>query len=159
MSASGSHLHDQARDWNNALEKSQVLDQLARVLTSEPFKRSPRSAAFLKFVVEQALSGRSDFIKGRAIAMAVFDRREDENPEEDAIVRIQAGRVRKRLSQYYEEQGANDPLRISIPKGSYIPVFECLKTCEETKGVAPCKVGEIIMEGAREEAAQIWKSD
>lgn len=123
MPAFRSHLRDKAQG-SGLPAASQVHDQLAKILASEIFKRSQRSAAFLQFVVEQTLSGRAEFIKARTIAIAVFDRRLDDHPDDDSIVRIQAGRVRKRLTQYYQEEGARDPVHISIPKGSYNPVLQ-----------------------------------
>ena len=72
-----------------------VLEQLAKILSSKQFKQSPRNAALLKFVVEETLAGRSDVIKARTIAISVFDHQPEETPEDDPIVRIQAGRLRK----------------------------------------------------------------
>ena len=109
MSSSNHHL-EQVKTANGSICAPDILDQLERVLCSETFKQSPRSAAFLKFVVEQAAAGRADSIKARKIAISVFDRSPDEGPENDPIVRIQAGRLRKRLKEYYEQEGTRDPI-------------------------------------------------
>ena len=101
---------------------SQVLPQLTRILASQQFAQSPRSAAFLKFVVEEVLAGRANRIKARTIAVSVFGR--DQADPNDGIVRIYAGRVRKRLDQYYRVGGVEDPIQICIPTGSYVPVFQ-----------------------------------
>lgn len=100
----------------------EVLEELGRILSGPCFDASTRSRDFLRFVVERALEG-DTWIPQRAIAEAVFDRGPDFDPSSDPIVRIQAGRVRRALDRYYREAGKDDPLRIGVPRGSYLPVF------------------------------------
>ncbi|WP_371397372.1 hypothetical protein [Fretibacter rubidus] len=106
-----------------ALEAS-VHDALARILTHKQFKDTTRLKRFLTYVVDEALAGRSDRLKGYSIGLEVFDRPEDFDPQADTIVRVQAGQLRRRLDLYYSTDGRSDPLRILLPKGSYVPVFE-----------------------------------
>jgi TolB-like protein len=77
----------------------------------------------LRYLVHQTLSGHSDKLKGYTIGLEVFKRDVDFNPELDPIVRIQMGRLRRALKTYYNDQGRDDPIKIVIPTGSYIPVF------------------------------------
>lgn len=100
-----------------------IREALERILTSADFSASERNRRFLRYVVEETLSGRADRIKGYSIAVAVFDRDESFDPQVDPIVRIEAGRLRRSLNHYYLTDGQNDAIRITIPKGTYVPTF------------------------------------
>ena len=100
-----------------------VRDGLARILGSTTFAKSRRSSDFLRYVVEETLAGRQQRIKGLSIAVDVFGRQEDFDPHSDPLVRVEALRLRNRLGRYYETEGEQDPIRISLHKGSYVPAF------------------------------------
>ncbi|MCC6860293.1 MAG: hypothetical protein IT158_17120 [Bryobacterales bacterium] len=78
---------------------------------------------FLRFVVEQALAGRGSELKEYLVGVEVFDRGEGYDPRVDPIVRVEARRLRSKLSAYYESEGAADPVRIDLPTGRYCPRF------------------------------------
>lgn len=104
---------------------SQAIDEaLGRVLASRAFRGAARKRRFLEFVVRQTQDGHADRIKAFSIAMDVFDRDEGFDPVLDPVVRIHAGRLRQSLDQYYANEGAADPIRITIPKGCYVPHFD-----------------------------------
>ena len=94
--------------------------QLQRILTSAQFPGSGRSGAFLSYVVEEVLAGRGNRIKGYAVAVEVF-KRDEAFTQDDPVVRIEAGRLRRSLERYYLTAGQSDPIRIVIPKGGYVP--------------------------------------
>jgi len=94
-----------------------------RVTESAGFRSAPRLAAFLSFVIEAALSGRSETLKAYTIAVGALGRSEDFNPATDAIVRVEAGRLRTALSRYYADEGTGDPIAITLPCGRYVPEF------------------------------------
>ncbi|WP_431861249.1 tetratricopeptide repeat protein [Azospirillum sp.] len=100
-----------------------IEDALERVLASRGFRGSTRKRRFLKFVVDETQAGHADRIKAFTIAMDVFDRDANFDPLIDPVVRIQAGRIRRCLEQYYLTEGALDPIQITIPKGGYVPRF------------------------------------
>ncbi|MCZ0963484.1 hypothetical protein [Paracoccus benzoatiresistens] len=100
-----------------------IRDELARVLASSDFDASERNRRFLRHVVEETLAGRGERIKAYSIATLVFGRGEDFDAMKDSIVRIEAGRLRRALDNYYLKHGGAD-IRISIPKGSYVPTFQ-----------------------------------
>jgi hypothetical protein len=102
---------------------NEVRGALERVVTSPVFRSSPQLAAFLKFIVESALAGRPEDIKGYTIAIKALGRSEDFNPKTDAIVRVEAGRLRRALATYYGDAGAHDPIGIEIPARGYVPTF------------------------------------
>jgi hypothetical protein len=96
---------------------------IERVLHSAAFSRSDTSRLLLKFIVEKSLAGDLESIKEYTIATEALGRPPDFDPKADSIVRIQVQRLRKRLEEYYSEEGRGDPVRIVIPSGHYIPEF------------------------------------
>ncbi|TCU21333.1 TolB-like protein [Rhizobium azibense] len=99
-----------------------IRSQLDLIIASPEFPRVGRSAAFLIYVTEETLAGRAKRIKGYTIAVDVFNRNEGFK-QDDPVVRIEAGRLRRLLERYYLVAGQNDPIRIDIPKGGYAPSF------------------------------------
>lgn len=97
---------------------------LQRILASKKFARSNRLSSFLEFVVKETLAGREHRLKARVIAIEAMNRDESFNSTVDPIVSIQAGRLRRALDEYYQGPGIAETIRISLPKGSYKPVFE-----------------------------------
>lgn len=100
-----------------------VRAQLERVLDSGDFAQSERMKSFLRFVVEETLEGRAAQLKEFTIATGVFGRDESFDPQTNTIVRVEAGRLRRRLERYYLTEGQGDAVRIDLPKGSYVPLF------------------------------------
>jgi len=94
------------------------------MLASPDFNATPQQIALLKYVVSRTQEGKADSIKGYTVATEVFGRRDDFDQSIDPIVSIQASRLRLALDRYYETAGKNDPIRIDIPKGGYVPSFE-----------------------------------
>jgi TolB-like protein len=105
------------------IEASAVRQQLEKVLEGPGFARNDRLSGFLRFLVERYLEGRSDELKESVVGIEVFGRKPDYNPKRDATVRIEAGRLRARLTEYYAGDGRQDPLIIDLPKGGYVPMI------------------------------------
>lgn len=101
----------------------EIREQLARILAAESFSRSRRLSGLLDYLVTESLAGRGEKIKATTIAIEVFGRGEDFDQQGDPIVRVEAGRLRQRLADYYNGPGSGDPLQILIPKGGYRPDF------------------------------------
>lgn len=99
----------------------EVHNALARVVGSPGFVSAGRLAPFLTFVVERTLAGEP--LKESIVGVEVFGRAADYDPRLDPIVRVEARRLRSRLAEYYAGPGADDPVRIDLPKGTYAPVF------------------------------------
>jgi tetratricopeptide (TPR) repeat protein len=95
--------------------------QLARILESRPLEKSERLRSLLRFVVEESLAGRSASLKEYTIATAVFRRTVSYDPKTDALVRVEAGRLRRKLEEYYTGPGSADRVVIQLPKGTYVP--------------------------------------
>ncbi len=111
---------------------------LERLLASETFGRSERARELLRYLVERQLAGEADRLKGFAIAVDVFGKNAGFDSSTDAVVRVQAGRLRELLNQYFATEGASDPVRIAIPRGSYFPTYEA----NEPASTAPEEEGE-----------------
>lgn len=95
---------------------------LDRVLGSQTFRRSSRHKHFLTHVVRATLDGQHEQLKEMIIGLEVFGRPLHEyDPRRDPIVRVEAGRIREKLTRFYEGEGASEPLQIAIPVGSYAP--------------------------------------
>jgi tetratricopeptide (TPR) repeat protein len=105
------------------VDSNEVNAALGRILATPAFVRSPRLARFLRFAVEQRLSGRTDAPKEIEVGVQVFARGADFDPRVDPVVRVQARLLRFKLHEYYETVGKTDPIRIDLPKGSYLPAF------------------------------------
>jgi hypothetical protein len=98
-----------------------VRQHLQEVLGSAAFRGSHRSAQFLKHIVEQSIAGNFESLKERSIGIELFGRAPSYDTGEDAIVRVTASDVRKRLLQHYGAQGTNSEARFVLPLGSYVP--------------------------------------
>lgn len=97
--------------------------QLKRISNSTEFLGATRLLQFLTYVVEESLAGRADGIRGKSIAQDVYDKLIEEGPGSETVVRVDAGRLRRRLENYYAVTGSKDPIKIEIPVRSYAPVF------------------------------------
>ena len=100
-----------------------VREHLGDILESPVFRGSHRSREFLTYVVEKAVSGDIEALKERVIGVELFGRTPSYDTSEDAIVRVAANEVRKKLLRYYESDGAKSAYRILLASGSYIPEF------------------------------------
>jgi Tol biopolymer transport system component len=105
------------------MDAERVRAQLDRILASAAFADADRASNFLRFVVLRALAGRAGEIKESVIAVEALGRSPSFDSRSDAIVRVEARRLRDRLDSYYLREGAGDPVAISLPKGGYVPEF------------------------------------
>ncbi len=94
-----------------------------RMIASDAFSRSPQLGAFLRFVVDAVLQGKSDRIKGYTIGVEVLRRDPAFDPQADPIVRVEATRLRRTIERYYSGPGADDAIIVDLPRGSYVPTF------------------------------------
>jgi hypothetical protein len=106
-----------------SFSRSELLDQLERIVQSKHFRNSKRYPSFLRFVVVQTLAGKTEVLKERTLGVDVFARPSNYDTNDDPIVRVTAGEIRKRIAQYYQEPGHEEELRIDLPLGSYVPHF------------------------------------
>lgn len=108
-------------DCRNDVPDEIIRTHLERIIQSPRFNASEKQKRFLKFIVEETLHGRAAQIKAYTVAIAVYDRPASFDPQVDPIVRVEAGRLRRALENYYLASNEVSPARIEIPKGAYVP--------------------------------------
>ncbi len=130
--------------------------ELESVLQSALFVRSPTLAHLLSYLCEKMLAGEGDQIKEYSLAVVVFKRPETFDQDMDSIVRVQANRLRKRLAEFYAGEGASHALRITIPVGQYVPVFEEIAARAVPEPVEKSKPGAPELSAQPPGAPRMW---
>ena len=121
---------------SSAFSSEQILDELEQIIKSEMFAGAARQQRLLRHLVTKKLNSDLGELKEYTLGVEVFDRGEDFDPRLDPIVRVEASRLRSRLQKYYDGPGLSDALRISLPRGAYVPSF--------TEPVAPEPVAPAV---------------
>ena len=116
-----------------------IREQLERMLASGAFATAGRHSRLLRYLVERTLAGDGDQLKEYVLGTEVFDRADSYDPRVDSIVRVEVRRLRSRLEDYYRAAGAADSVIITIPRGSYAPVF-ALRQPDDAQITAPAIV-------------------
>ena len=96
---------------------------LQRILATPDFVRSPQLSRFLLYICTVTFEGRGQTLSEQHVGVAVFGREPDYDSAADTIVRSHALRLRRRLEQYFQRAGRNEPVHLVIPRGGYAPVF------------------------------------
>jgi hypothetical protein len=104
-------------------EKDQVRRQMHRLLSTAHFKNSRRYPALFRYIVEETLEGRGEFLKERLLGVQVFGRPPGYDTASDPIVRVTIAEIRKRIAQYYHEESHESEMRIELMPGRYEPEF------------------------------------
>ena len=113
----------QQGDSQTGASVSEVRDEIQTISQSRLFAQSRRRIKLLEYLCDMVLLGRQDEIKETTIALEVFERTTEFDDKKDAIVRVEAHRLRERLAKYYATEGSHDPLIIELAPGGYIPRF------------------------------------
>jgi hypothetical protein len=116
------------------IAREEKLAQLERVLHGRALHGSDNLKAFLRFIVDKSIEDQESQLKEYVIATEVFGRGSDFDSRVDSVVRVQAGRLRTKLHEYYETEGKDDGVIIILPKGQYAPVFSYAQKSEERDG-------------------------
>lgn len=119
-----------------APQREAILTALERLLAWPEIARSPQLGRFLSYIVERTLDGHEQSIKAYSIAVDVFGRPADFDPQADPIVRVQARRLRALLDAYYQGAGIGDVMQIHLPVGRYVPEFTAVAGPGEAPGQA-----------------------
>ena len=106
------------------IPEADVRAELDRILASKGFTSAGRISKLLRHVVNKTLAGATDQLKEYSVGIEVFERDEKYDPRLDSIVRVEAGRLRTKLDEYYNGEGAASRMRITLPRGGYSAVFE-----------------------------------
>ncbi len=106
------------------LSQEDIDAAMARLCAWDGLARSDRLRGLLAYLIAESLAGRGAEIKAKTIGMDVYGYTVDELVERESVVRVDAGRLRRKLEEYYGAIGQDDAVRISLPKGRYTPTFE-----------------------------------
>ncbi|WP_179380912.1 tetratricopeptide repeat protein [Jannaschia marina] len=107
--------------------KDAILEQLQRIIGSRTFRQAKRLCALLQYSVEETLAGRANAITAPIVALEIFSRDGTIDARSEGLVRVQARQLRMKLSSYYEGEGRDDSIRITIPQGGYSAIFETMR--------------------------------
>jgi hypothetical protein len=121
----------------SAEERALVVDQLERMLASPLFMQSKRYAPFLRHVVQKTLDGQEENLKERVLGSELFGRPPDYDSNNDPVVRVTAGEVRKRIAQYYDDAMHRNEFRIDLPIGTYVAHFHPGPSADEKQRITP----------------------
>lgn len=124
-----------------APQREAILTALDRLLAWPEISRSPQLGKFLAYIVQRTLEGDEQAIKAYSIAVDVFGRPADFDPQADPIVRVQARRLRALLDDYYRNAGVGEVIQIHLPVGRYVPEFVAVPEPGESIADAPPPVG------------------
>lgn len=108
-------------------EVAAVRHHVDELTHSAAFKGSRRTQQFLRYIVEKALEGKIDNLKERTIGVELFQRSPAYDTGQDAIVRVTASEVRRRLQEHYGRYGDSSDFHILLSRGSYVPEIEMLR--------------------------------
>jgi TolB-like protein/Tfp pilus assembly protein PilF len=123
--------------------------ELDKILASPGFATAERLTRFLRYAVEEALDGQGDRLKESLLGVEVFGRKPTYDPRTDAVVRTEAVKLRARLKEYYETEGREDPVRIDLPKGRYVPWFHLREEPPSPVAIAPAEPAVVEPEHRR----------
>lgn len=135
-------------DDSEALVEGEVRAALNEILTSSTFSSSERMQSLLQYVVTEALEGRGDGIRAKTIGMDVHGYSPGEIADREGVVRVDVGRLRRRLEQFYQDNDVVAQTRILLPKGSYAPIFEHVTSPDPASNVESRRnwiVGAVLM--------------
>src|SRR6266481_4492587 len=104
-------------------EREQYVRQIDTLVASKELHGADSLCKLLRYLANHALEFPEEPLKEYKIATEVFARSSDFDPQSDSIIRVQAGRLRSKLTEYYQSEGSNDPIIVELPKGSYVPLF------------------------------------
>ena len=131
---------------DTSIGSAAVLGALEQVLAGRAFQGAGRSGALLRFLIERTLAGQADQLKEYTVGAEALGRGAAFDPRSDSIVRVEVSRLRGRLDLYYATEGAIDPVRILVPKGSYVPTFEMASPT--SSGESQSRIWKLIAAGA-----------
>lgn len=124
-------------------DRAQFLAEVERLVNSHTLHGSESLCKLLRYLAKQSVDHPGVAVKEYQIATEVFGRQADFDPQLDSMVRVQAGRLRSKLAEYYSSEGASDTTVIEVPKGSYAVVFHDRAPASHTNGLAESALPEV----------------
>jgi hypothetical protein len=118
-------------------EKDLYRNQINRLVASQVLHSSESLCKLLQYLAKHALDHPNTALKEYQLATEVFGRRSDFDPQSDSTIRVQAGRLRLKLAEFYSSEGAQDPVVVEMPKGTYILSFHLREQANSKPGSEP----------------------
>ncbi len=118
------------------LEAEAARAQVERIFQSKAFRSSDVLRHLLSYLVDASLSGTADDLKEYTVAVDALGKPSSYDPRQESAVRMQVGRLRQKLAEYYRTEGIDDPIVIDLPKGGFAVVFEPHKAALEPASLA-----------------------
>src|SRR6267154_5829775 len=103
-----------------SFERERCLEQIEKLVGSHVLHGSESLCKLLRYLAEHALDHPGSPLKEYQIATEVFGRPPNFDPQSDSTIRVQAGRLRLKIAEYYASEGAEDQVQVEIPKGTYV---------------------------------------
>jgi len=125
-----------------SVERNQ--QQLQRILQSATLRNSLTLQQLLQFLGARAIEGNSEGLKEYTIGVEAFGRKPDFDPKTDTIVRVQTHRLRQKLKEYYEQEGAHDQILVEIPRGHYYPTFRLRADSPERRELDGVEISPLV---------------
>ncbi len=113
---------------SDAISNEEIVRELKEILKSELFKSSGKLSQLLEYICNKKIIGHGDQLNEYLLGVEVFERKADFSAAEDAIVRVRAHDLRRRLREYYDTEGKEHAVQILLPKGRYCPEFVQVKS-------------------------------
>ena len=133
-------------------EREHLLEQINRLVSSHALHGSESLCKLLRYLAKHAVEHPGTAIKEFQIATEVFGRSADFDPQLDSMVRVQAGRLRSKLTEYYSADGLEDPIVVELPKGTYVLSFHHRNAlgAKSPQGIANSAVSKEALEKSTE---------
>jgi hypothetical protein len=139
-------------------EREQLLEQINRLVTSHALHGSESLCKLLRYLAKHAVDHPGTPIKEFQIATEVFGRSPDFDPQLDSMVRVQAGRLRSKLTEYYSSDGLEDPVVVELPKGTYVLSFHH-RNASAAKSAPGALNGAVRAEGIEKSTERRWGTE
>src|SRR6478672_1600030 len=131
------------------IRAEEIRAQVERLVRSKVFETSEVHRRLLQYLADKTIQGEADRLKEYTIGLEAFGKPDSYDPRHDSIVRLQVGRLRQKLSAYYQTEATADDVVISLPKGGFKLSFEVVQTQTPASGVAEAKVTPFSDSGCR----------
>src|ERR1700722_11376127 len=119
------------------LEVDEARAQAARIFQSKTFRSSDVLRHLLSYLIDASIAGTSDDLKEYTVAVDALGKPSSYDPRQESAVRMQVGRLRQKLTEYYRTEGVDDPILVDLPKGGFRVVFEPRKPAFEEEVPLP----------------------
>src|SRR5260370_870462 len=139
-----------------SLDVETVRAQINRLVESKSFETSEVHRRLLQYLAEKSLTGEAERLKEYTIGLEAFSKPPSYDPKHDSIVRLQVGRLRQKLSTYYQTEANGDPVLVSLPKGAFKLNFEVYQPPDQARQTPPDSSRRVLLLGVALAVVALW---